>query len=79
MATFRMSAAVPWMGVFFATRSAPARRHRRLDEAGGLVARDAGLLGERSLAHAVDDAEVDRLGARAHLPRDLALGDAEDE
>ena len=122
IATLRMSAAdVPWMGVFFATRSASARRPRlaewrfgrkrrrprsvrtaspfraassvcsmkrcdpavtlevRLDEARGFGARDARLLGERAVPHAVDHAEVDGLRACPHLARDLVLRHSEDE
>ena len=40
-----------------------------LDVGAGLLARDAELVGEPERRDAVDDAEVDRLGAAAHLAR----------
>src|SRR3989442_7894207 len=49
------------------------------DELLRLLLRDAELASEREPALSVDPGEVDRLGARAHLRRNLLLGHAEDD
>ena len=66
-------------GLLHEARDARVALEVRRDEARRLLARDAELLGERAVAHAVDDAEVDRLGGPPLVGRHLLSRLVEDE
>ena len=57
------------LGLFHVVADAGEALEIFLDIGAGLLARDAELVGEPERRDAVDDAEIDRLGAAAHLAR----------
>ena len=57
------------LGLFHVVADAGEALEIFLDVGAGLLARDAELVGEAEGRDAVDDAEIDRLGAAAHLGR----------